>query len=202
MYVRNFGPPSLSPDIKRLVVPAKAVDRQEPITQLLDIPLVTHKGMTTTTKLIGKRGVILQLFYTRCDGTCPGTTELLSETSKVLGDRLGKDITILSISLDSTRETVGDIKNYARNHNVPDGWYIAAVSPSDANALLKQLRLPEVKLGGDGRIKHTEMVYYGTNAGGRWRMVASKAATPKLLAKMAMFTQNVTEPALISNFGE
>ena len=202
MYVRNFGPPSLSPDIKRLVVPAKAVDRQEPITQLLDIPLVTHKGMTTTTKLIGKRGVILQLFYTRCDGTCPGTTALLSETSKVLGDRLGKDITILSISLDSTRETVGDIKNYARNHNVPDGWYIAAVSPSDANALLKQLRLPEVKLGGDGRIKHTEMVYYGTNAGGRWRMVASKAATPKLLAKMAMFTQNVTEPALISNFGE
>ena len=202
MYVRNFGPPSLSPDIKRLVVPAKAVDRQEPITQLLDIPLVTHKGMTTTTKLIGKRGVILQLFYTRCDGTCPGTTALLSETSKVLGDRLGKDITILSISLDSTRETVGDIKNYARNHNIPDGWYIAAVSPSDANALLKQLRLPEVKLGGDGRIKHTEMVYYGTNAGGRWRMVASKAATPKLLAKMAMFTQNVTEPALISNFGE
>jgi protein SCO1/2 len=202
MYVRNFGPPSLSPDIKRLVVPAKAVDRQEPITQLLDIPLVTHKGMTTTTKLIGKRGVILQLFYTRCDGTCPGTTALLSETSKVLGDRLGKDITILSISLDSTRETVGDIKNYARNHNVPDGWYIAAVSPSDANALLKQLRLPEVKLGGDGRIKHTEMVYYGTNAGGRWRMVASKAATPKLLAKMAMFTHNTTTPALTSNFGE
>ena len=202
MYVRNFGPPSLSPDIKRLVVPAKAVDRQEPITQLLDIPLVTHKGMTTTTKLIGKRGVILQLFYTRCDGTCPGTTALLSETSKVLGDRLGKDITILSISLDSTRETVGDIKNYARNHNVPDGWYIAAVSPSDANALLKQLRLPEVKLGGDGRIKHTEMVYYGTNAGGRWRMVASKAATPKLLGKMAMFTQNTTKPATVSNFGE
>jgi len=195
MYVRNFGPPVLSPDIKRLVVPAKVMERQEPITQLLDIPLVTHKGRTTTAKLIGNRAVILQLFYTRCDGTCPGTTALLSETSKVLGKRLGKDVAILSISLDTTRETIADIQNYARNHSVPDGWYIAAVSPSDANALLKQLHLPEVKLGGDGRIKHTEMIYYGTNAGKRWKMVASKAATPRLLAKMVMFTHNTTMPA-------
>ena len=195
MYVRKFGPPELSPDIQRLLVPAKSEDRQEPISQLLDIPLVTHKGRTTTTKLIGNRGVILQLFYTRCDGTCPGTTALLTNTSKVLGKRLGKDITILSISLDTTRETVADIKNYARNHTIPDGWYIAAVSPSDANALLRQLRLPEVKLGGDGRIKHTEMVYYGTNTGKRWKMMASKAATPQLLAKMVMFTHNTTMPA-------
>lgn len=195
MYVRNFGPPILSPDIKRLLVPAKVMERQEPITQLLDIPLVTHKGRTTTAKLIGNRAVILQLFYTRCDGTCPGTTALLSETSKVLGKRLGKDVAILSISLDTTRETIADIQNYARNHNIPDGWYIAAVSPSDANALLKQLHLPEVKLGGDGRIKHTEMIYYGTNAGKRWKMVASKAATPRLLAKMVMFTHDTTLPA-------
>lgn len=195
MYVRNFGPPVLSPDIKRLVVPAKVMERQEPITQLLDIPLVTHKGRTTTAKLIGNRAVILQLFYTRCDGTCPGTTALLSEASKVLGKRLGKDVAILSISLDTTRETIADIQNYARNHSIPDGWYIAAVSPSDANALLKQLHLPEVKLGGDGRIKHTEMIYYGTNAGKRWKMVASKAATPRLLAKMVMFTHNTTMAA-------
>ena len=195
MYVRNFGPPILSPDIQRLLVPAKVMERQEPILQLLDIPLVTHKGRSTTAKLIGNRAVILQLFYTRCDGTCPGTTALMTETSKVLGKRLGKDVAILSISLDTTRDTIADIQNYARNHNIPDGWYIAAVSPSDANALLKQLHLPEVKLGGDGRIKHTEMIYYGTNAGKRWKMVASKAATPRLLAKMVMFTHDTTLPA-------
>ena len=195
MYVRNFGPPILSPDIQRLLVPAKVMERQEPILQLLDIPLVTHKWRSTTAKLIGNRAVILQLFYTRCDGTCPGTTALMTETSKVLGKRLGKDVAILSISLDTTRETIADIQNYARNHNIPDGWFISAVSPSDANALLKQLHLPEVKLGGDGRIKHTEMIYYGTNAGKRWKMVASKAATPRLLAKMVMFTHDTTLPA-------
>ena len=202
MYVHKSGPPDLNPDIKRLLRPTKVVERSEPMTQLLDIPLVTHKGMTTTSKVIGKRCVILQLFYTRCDGTCPGTTALLSDTAKALGERLGRDVTILSISLDTTRDSVADIRQYARLHNVPDGWYVAAVSPSDASALLKQLRLPEVKLGGDGRIKHTQMVYYGTNAGGRWRMIASKAATPKLLAKMAIFTQNTTTPALTSNIGE
>jgi cytochrome oxidase Cu insertion factor (SCO1/SenC/PrrC family) len=202
MFVHKPGPPKLSPEIQRLILPTREVERSEAISQLLDIPLETHRGRTTTTKVIGKRGVILQLFYTRCDGTCPGTTELLSNTAKVLGDKLGRDITILSISLDTTRDSVADIRQYARMHNVPDGWYVAAVSPSDANALLKQLRLPEVKLGGDGRIKHTQMVYYGTNAGGRWRMIATKAATPKLLAKMAMFTHNTTTPALTSNFGE
>lgn len=202
MFARKYGPPGLNPDIQRLILPPREVERSEAITQLLDIPLETHRGRTTTTKVIGNRGVILQLFYTRCDGTCPGTTALLSDTAKVLGERLGRDITILSISLDTTRDSVADIRQYARMHNVPDGWYIAAVSPSDANALLKQLRLPGVKLGGDGRIKHTEMVYYGTNTGGRWRMIASKAATPKLLAQMAMFTHNSTAPAMTSNFGE
>ena len=202
MFVRKQGPPGLNPEIQRLILPSREVERSEAITQLLDIPLATQKGMTTTSKVIGKRGVILQLFYTRCDGTCPGTTALLTDTAKVLGERLGRDITILSISLDTTRDSVNDIRQYARMHNIPDGWYVAAVSPPDANALLKQLRLPEVKLGGDGRIKHTQMVYYGTNAGGRWRMIATKAATPKLLAKMAMFTHNTTTPAMLSNFGE
>ena len=202
MYGHKSGPPRLNPEIQRLILPSREVERSEAFTQLLDIPLVTHKGRTTTSKVIGKRGVIIQLFYTRCDGTCPGTTELLTNTAKVLGEKLGRDITILSISLDTTRDSVAEIRAYARKHNIPDGWYVAAVSPSDANALLKQLRLPEVKLGGDGSIKHTEMVYYGTNAGGRWRMIASKAATPKLLAKMAIFTQNTTTPALTSNFGE
>jgi protein SCO1/2 len=202
MFVHKPGPPKLNPEIQRLILPPREVERSEAITQLLDIPLETHRGRTTTTKVIGNRGVILQLFYTRCDGTCPGTTALLSDTAKVLGEKLGRDITILSISLDSTRDSVADIRQYARMHNVPDGWYVAAVSPTDANALLKQLRLPSVKLGGDGRIKHTEMVYYGTNAGGRWRMIASKAATPKLLAQMAMFTRHSTAPAMTSNFGE
>lgn len=200
MFVRKPAPPAINPDIQRLILPQREVERQEAITQLLDIPLETHRGRTTTTKLIGKRGVILQLFYTRCDGSCPGTTTLLSDTAKVLGERLGRDISILSISLDTTRDSVADIRKYARMHNVPDGWFIAAVSPSDADALLRQLRLPAVKLGGDGRIKHTEMVYYGTNAGGRWRMIASKAATPKLLAKMAMFTHDTNAPALNSSF--
>jgi protein SCO1/2 len=136
------------------------------------------------------RGLILQLFYIRCDGTCPGTTELLTSTAKVLGEKLGRDMTILSISLDTNRDSVADIWQYARMHNIPDGWYVAAVSPYDANALLKQLRLPEVKLGGDGRIKHTDMVYYGTNAGGRWRMIATKAATPKLLANSLTWNMN------------
>ena len=36
----------------------------------------------------------------------------------------------------------------------------------------------------------------------RWRTIASKAATPKLLVKMAMFTQNTTMPAMFSSFGE
>jgi protein SCO1/2 len=110
-------------------------------------------------KLVGNKGIILQLFYTRCRGVCPGTTAMLKTVAKQLGPRIGKDIVVLSLSLDAERETLADLKRFAELHHLPRGWYTASCSKADLETLLRQLRLSvTASKGRDGTIKHASQL--------------------------------------------
>ena len=140
-------------------------------------------------KLIGNKGIILQLFYTRCTGVCPGTTAMLKTVAKQLSSRIGKDIVVLSLSLDAERETQADLKEFAKRHRLPNGWYAAMCTKSDLTTLLRQLRL-DVKpsKGSDGTIKHASQIVYGSNVSGRWRMINAELPKPELIRDMVELT--------------
>ena len=140
-------------------------------------------------KLMGNKGIILQLFYTRCTGVCPGTTAMLKTVAQQLGKRIGNDIIILSLSLDSDRDALNDIKRYAALHRLPKGWYTATCSKGDMAMLLKQLRLAVTpSKGRDGTIKHASQIVYGSNVSGRWRMINAELPKPELIRDMVEMT--------------
>ncbi len=55
--------------------------------------------------LIRDRTVFINFMYTTCPLICPGTTANLSKVHALLGDRMGEDVRILSISLDPETDT-------------------------------------------------------------------------------------------------
>jgi protein SCO1/2 len=189
MFSPEDTPPVISPELQHLAVPAPMNDREPVIDRLVDIALQTHMGPTRMSKLMGDKGIIVQLFYTRCTGVCPGTTAMLKTVAHQLGKRIGKDIVIVSLSLDADRDGLSDIKRYAAMHRLPKGWYAATCSKGDLALLLKQLRLTVTpSKGRDGTIKHASQLVYGSNVSGRWRMINAELPKPELIRDMVELT--------------
>ena len=189
MFSPDDTPPVISPELQHLAAPTPMNDREPVIDRLVDIALQTHLGPTRMSKLIGDKGIIVQLFYTRCTGVCPGTTAMLKTVAHQLGQRIGKDIIILSLSLDADRDGLSDIKRYAAMHRLPKGWYAATCSKGDLALLLKQLRLAVTpSKGRDGTIKHASQIVYGSNVSGRWRMINAELPKPELIRDMVEMT--------------
>lgn len=189
MFSPDDTPPVISPELQHLAAPTPMNNREPVIDRLVDIGLQTHLGPTRMSKLIGDKGIIVQLFYTRCTGVCPGTTAMLKTVAHQLGQRIGKDIIILSLSLDADRDGLSDIKRYAAMHRLPNGWYAATCSKGDLALLLKQLRLAVTSSKGrDGTIKHASQLVYGSNVSGRWRMINAELPKPELIRDMVEMT--------------
>jgi protein SCO1/2 len=189
MFSPDDTPPVISPELHHFAVPAPMNDREPVIDRLVDIALQTHMGPTRMSKLMGDKGIIVQLFYTRCTGVCPGTTAMLKTVAHQLGKRIGKDIVIVSLSLDADRDGLSDIKRYAAMHRLPKGWYAATCSKGDLALLLKQLRLTVTpSKGRDGTIKHASQLVYGSNVSGRWRMINAELPKPELIRDMVELT--------------
>jgi protein SCO1/2 len=189
MFSPDDTPPVIRPELQHLAAPIPLNDREPVIDRLVDIVLHTHNGPTRMSKLIGDKGIIVQLFYTRCTGVCPGTTAMLKTVAKQLGPRIGKDIVILSLSLDADRDGLSDIKRYAALHRLPKGWYAATCLKGDLALLLKQLRLTVTpSKGRDGTIKHASQLVYGSNVSGRWRMINAELPKPELIRDMVEMT--------------
>src|SRR4051812_26300662 len=66
-----------------------------------DASLITHHGKRIRFReQVEGQVVLLNFMYTKCKGSCPGTTATLLKVQKQLGDHLGRDVFIYSVSLD------------------------------------------------------------------------------------------------------
>ena len=72
-----------------------------------NVTLTTHDGKKVKfyDDLLKDKIVIINFMYIRCQGTCPGTTANLVKVQKLLGDRVGKDIFMYSITLKPEEDT-------------------------------------------------------------------------------------------------
>src|SRR5439155_106099 len=72
--------------------------------------------------LIRGRIVTVNFMYARCQNICPGMTSNLSMVQRALGDRVGRDIFMSSITLKPEEDTPAVLRSYASTHGVKPGW--------------------------------------------------------------------------------
>lgn len=67
--------------------------------------------------------VVLDFIFTRCPGPCPLLSLKFSQLQKQLGDRLGKDVMLLSVTIDPRHDTPEVLRDYAKRYEANlDGW--------------------------------------------------------------------------------
>jgi protein SCO1 len=153
-----------------VVLPAMAVDSEEAshadeenLRYFTDLPVVTHEGgeVRFYSDLLKNKRVVISFFYVNCPTAQP-TLLTLFKLQKKLGDRLGSDVVLLSISVDPERDDLDAVRGYAGKFNPQKGWYFITGKPENMDIINKRLgntmRLPEGHLRqfilGDTRTNH------------------------------------------------
>ena len=143
-----------------------------------DVVLVNQDGkeMRFYSDLIRNKIVIMIPFYTSCTSVCPPLNRNMQKIQEWLGDRLGRDVVMMSISVDSEYDTVPRIKEYSERYRAKPGWYFLTGKKENVDAALK-------KIGGYVEMKedHSAIMIVGNPQTGLWKKAFGLAKYPELI---------------------
>jgi protein SCO1/2 len=108
--------------------------------ELLDLALLDQDGRKVRFKsdVIGDRLVVIDTFYTSCDTICPILSALFVNLQNKLGNRLGQEVVLVSISVDPGIDIPVRIKKYAKRHGArPPGWIFLTGSKRSIDRVLR-----------------------------------------------------------------
>lgn len=158
---------------------------------LPNIELTTHEGKKVRfyDDLVKDKIVILNFMYVRCDGICPITTAHLLRVQKLLGDRVGKDIFIYSITLKPEEDTPQVLARYAKAHKVRPGWTFLTGTPENIEALRRTMGFIDLDPARDAdRTNHIGMLRFGNEPETRWAGCPAKVR-PTGIVKLLGFLE-------------
>lgn len=156
-------------------------DQSAPIAlSVPDTEVVNQNGqhLRFNSQVVEGRIAIVTGFFTTCSSMCPITQEKLSQVAKLLGPRLGKDVVIVSVSVDAENDTPARMKDWAEKFHTGPGWTLLSGNRAEVDTLLKSLGL-FVEL----RQRHQSALMIGSAATG-WVRISSWSPSEKL-AKLA-----------------
>lgn len=143
--------------------------------------LTTHDGRKVHfyDDLIKDKIVVINFMYVKCEGICMPVTMNLKKVQKLLGDRVGRDIFMYSITLKPEEDTPAKLKQYVKVHNIKPGWTFLTGKPDEINTLRRSLGFKDAKAKLDQDLtNHTGMVKYGNEARLWWAMFPGEANAP------------------------
>ncbi len=143
-----------------------------------DTVLVNQDGekMRFYSDLLKGKTVIIDSFFATCQGSCLPMNRNLEKVQEALGDRLGKDAYIISISVDPTVDTPPALKAYSKKLNARPGWYFLTGDKASVDFMLK-------KLGQfvDNKQDHLNIFIIGNERTGLWTKAFGLAKSEELV---------------------
>ena len=91
---------------------------------LRDRPLLTQDGdeVLFVSDVIGDNIVVMDFVYTTCTTICPVLSAIFTQVQGKLGEQVGDDVVLVSMSVDPLRDTPQRLKAYSAKHRAGDSW--------------------------------------------------------------------------------
>lgn len=149
----------------------------------LDIPDVTvldEEGRTQLfySDLVKGRVVAINFLFTNCTTICPPLGATFGRLRKLLGERAGRDVHLISISVDPTNDTPARLKAWSAKFGQGPGWHLVTGEKTEIVRLLKALGAYTSDPNG-----HPPLVLVGDDARDVWTR-AYGLAPPASLAEL------------------
>lgn len=157
-----------------------------------DVALVNQHGETLRfySDLIKGKVVVINVFFTSCHGSCPPMIMSMQKIQDQLGDRLGKDAHLISITVDPAIDTPAQLKEYAQRFKARPGWHFITGKKEAVEFALAKLG-QAVK----SREDHTNIFIIGNETTGLWKKAFGLANPQELLKVVASVADDKGEGA-------
>ncbi|WP_257387794.1 SCO family protein [Tahibacter caeni] len=148
---------------------------------LADLPLVDQNGKPVDlyNDIIAGRRIVLHSFFARCEGSCPVMMTTLQALQKQLGSRLGKDVHIVSITVDPDHDTPQVLADYARRVQAKPGWHFLSGSSAQVTTALRRIGQYT-----DAPENHMNLIIVGNDTNGDWRKVHGLAGVKQVVTEI------------------
>lgn len=115
------------------------------------------------TDLIKDKTVAINFIFTNCTTICPPLAATFARLQREMGDKVGKDVHLISISVDPMTDTPERLKAWGAKFKAGPGWTFVTGEKQEMDKLLNALGAAVSK-----REDHTPALIIGNDSKGVW----------------------------------
>jgi len=143
-----------------------------------DVVLLDQNGKQQRlySDLLQGKIVIINSFFAACKDSCPVMARNFARIQESLGDRLGKDVYLLSFTVDPETDTPERLRVYAQQMKAKPGWFFLTGTKENVNFALGKLGLYS-----EEKQNHLTMFIIGNEPTGLWKKTQGTAAADDLI---------------------
>lgn len=111
---------------------------------LVDVPLIDASGrsLSFVGDVVGGSVVVVNPIWTGCSSFCPLTSAVLAELAERLGDRLDRDVRLVSLAIDPLEAPRAQLEGWVADYGDVPGWRWVGGAPDAVERLLAGLGEP------------------------------------------------------------
>lgn len=142
-----------------------------------DVSVVDQDGNPVRfySDLVKGKVVAVNFVFTTCTTICPPMGANFAKLQKILGDRAGKEVHLISVSVDPATDTPERMKAWGQKFGAAPGWTLVTGDRNEITRLLKALGVYTADIN-----DHSPLVLVGNDAKGEWTRAYGLAAPAKV----------------------
>ena len=143
-----------------------------------DVELINQDGKPVRfySDVLKGKTVVVNAFFTTCTSVCPPMNRNMEKIQEALGDRVGRDVFLVSMTVDPEVDTPPRLKEYAKKFHAGPGWIFLTGKKENLDwALYKLGQYVEKK------DDHTTVFIIGNESTGLWKKAFGMANVAELV---------------------
>jgi protein SCO1/2 len=149
--------------------------------KLPETALTDQRGRTGRFKsdFLADRLVLVTFVYTTCTTACPPLSALFADLQERLGERAGREVALVTMTVDPVRDTPLRLKAYAAQFNAGPGWSFLTGSRPAVDEVLTALGAYTPNF-----TDHPSMVLVGDPRSGEWTRFFGFPGSEQVMARV------------------
>ena len=147
--------------------------------QLHDLELLTQnrKRVKFKSDVIADKLVAMTFIYTSCTTVCPVYNAIFTQLQDLLGERLGQEVVLVTMTLDPARDVPRRLQKEARKFRAKPGWVYLTGKKQNVDQVLRGLDAYFADF-----TQHPPMAIVGDGQTGTWKRFNGFPQAGQLLA--------------------